>query len=657
MPFYANPSIHAGTNAVSSLGDGHIINVSWFQAYPTVKTNKIAYHIYYSTIKDNIFTDGIKYVSIDASLEANIIDLTPGQDYWFVIRPVEYDPALFNLSLLPIAYDNLRVYPFSTLRSNITVTDLVIPLLDVIDFPATGVIKIGGELVLYSSVDTINNNLIVESSNISPSNAYLINQNGSYFSSLFSNIGNGTINNLTLVNTNVFSATWRIICVAVDTDIKNNPIPGSERFMAFGSNGDRGVLDSRGNPMIWLADNTVRSNGVLLFSISEGTSSFVANDAFIVEVGGVVQSSLINGRGYNNTIARSHDISGFDGINQYDPTVSVYTVGESTLFDRSFVCQSRFEYPNNPWTLIDGYRQVTKDLLSTDLAASDAANVGFPMYDFAGYHRTDPVQLLNGTCVGSYLGGERRCLDGYGNVNILRGFSLQDQNTQRQEVLLSVTGRPAVLIKRSRTGIVCSCYQASSEYPDDRCPLCLGSHFVMGWEQYFNPRRSDGRIMVRADPTDEMSGKMVEAGLESEFPAGLWTLTVPTIKTRDIIVLFDIHDNEEFRYEVTTVNRNNTILGQQGGQHFKVMRIRKFDPAYQIKAFRNTEMFPRDIVTGIGMAIPGLPPHTHTIRGNEKDPSQWSQMTSISQGHNHAVILLNGVLTVMTALGHTHKIM
>jgi hypothetical protein len=524
MPFYTNP-VRAGLDAVSSLGDGYTVNLKWFQAYPSVYTNSIAYHIYYSTDKNAIYDEGVKYVSIDGSLEANIIDLVPGQLYFFTVRPVEYNPLVFDLSTqLPVAYDNLRIYPRSILREDISDTDLVIPLLDVEGFPSSGIIQIGVELIQYLFVDTFNNNLILTN---------------------------------------------------------------------------------------------------------------------------------LNQRGYQFTQVSLHTTSGFDGYATWSPDVLFHTVGESKIFDRIFMCQSRFEYPNHPFTILDGYRQVTKDLLNTDLSASDADNVDFPTYDYAGYHRTDPVQLLSGACVGSYIGGEMGCIDGYGNVNILRGLSLQDQNNQRQEILLSVTGRVAVLIKRVHTGITCACYLASSEYQDDRCPLCYGTKFVFGYEQYFNPRRSDGRILVRPGPTDE-NVKMYEAGLESELPLDLWTLTVPTLHTRDIIILFDVDDNEEFRYEVTTVTRNNTIVGMEGGQKFKVARIRKYDPAYQIRVFRNTAMFPSKLNTSIGF-VTGIPPHVHEIVINEKITSlyQINQTTSVVQGHNHPII--NG--EIMEVLGHTHNIL
>ena len=946
MVFYASPII-VGTDAVSSLGDGYTINVKWFQAAPSVKTNKILYHIYYSTDKDNVFSDGVKYISYDGSLNANIINLIPGQLYFFAVRPVEYNPSLFDVNSLPLAYDNLKFYPTSLLRANISSTDLIIPLIDVEGFPNTGIIKIGVELIQYLSVDTVNNNLILTN---------------------------------------------------------------------------------------------------------------------------------INQRGVENTYATQHNVDGYDGYTVWDPIVSLFTLGEAKQYDRIYACQSRFDYPN--WTLKnDGYHQVEKDLFYTDLTASDEANTDFPVYDYAGYHRTDPVLLLNGACVGSYIGGEMGCIDGYGNVNILRGLSVQDHNNQRQEILLSVTGRPAVLIHRVRTGVTCNCYLPSSEYQDDRCPYCfaegtlirsenglvpietikigdkvlssdgkyhtvtqvfktpftgklksitttttsapilttadhpflkmqsdhklkngcgpnsnckeyikrgdgetdtldiqhlpsgkwharvqvrnhkrkvlgsfttkeeainaineyksihsrpahrmewidakfidkndwltckwnlniqdlnkikipemfikntklgsqrlgavefnvdeeflwviglyiaegssgkrsisfalhknetiyqdklinffkkygfnpklypskisngacvevhstslakwfpylcgsgcnnkkipeefmnlphnktaaiiqgiwdgdgskrenevvqtseilclqmaeilhrigkqplisfynskhltengnkrkkcyrinweedtlnrqnrrgrwkfyeqlltkvkkveevdysgyvynlevagdhtyvvqnilvhncMGTKFVVGYQQYFNPRRSDGRILVRPEAADE-TAKMNEAGLESEFPLGLWTLTVPTIKQRDIIVLFDINDNEEFRYEVTSVTRNNTTIGQQGGQKFKAVRIRKYDPAYQIRIFRNTAEFPQKYNTSIGFG-PGIPPHSHEITGNQTSPSNWSQNTTVVQGHNHTVIFKNGVLEVLPILGHTHTV-
>jgi hypothetical protein len=639
MVDYPNP-IRCGTDALHSLGDGYTINVSWFQALHIDPTNKIAYHIYYSTVKEDVFLEGPKYVSIDGYLNANLIGLDPGQNYYIAVRPVEYDPVLYDLTQLPVAYDNLRFYPTSMLRQNITATSLIIPLL-------------GVELIQYTSVDQVNNNLIVPAPG-GGTPSQIVDQDGysTFFTPLSGNVGIGGLSGLALVpSSQPLTEDWTIRCTFVQRDVNGDPVPETAQFITIGSISGTS-RDGYGNPIIWTADGPTNDNGILSFAITETGPEFREGDGFLVKVNGATPG-LPGGRGFAGTQATSHTVGGYDGYNIWPSTVPLFADGEDTRWDRIFVCQSRFEYPNYAYTTDDGYHQVTKDILSTDLTAADESNVDFPTYDYAGYHRTDPVLLLDGTCVGSYIGGEMGCIDKYGNYNIVRGLSLQDQNNQRQEILLSVTGRPAVLVRRVHTGITCSCYLPSSEYPDDRCPRCYGTKFVFGYEQYFNPRRSDGRILVRPGPTAE-NLKMHEAGLESEFPLDLWTLTVPTIKTRDVLIMFDQDDNEEFRYEVADVTRNNTIVGLQGGQHLKVFRIRKTDPAYQIRAFRNTAMFPSKLNTSIGMVTPGIPPHTHEIVINENimSVSQINQTTGISQGHNHPIV--NG--QVMEALGHTHTI-
>ena len=64
MVYYSNGAC-VGLDRVASLGDGTTIAMRWFRAYPQIKTNKIAYNIYYSTIKEDIFVGPPKYVSID----------------------------------------------------------------------------------------------------------------------------------------------------------------------------------------------------------------------------------------------------------------------------------------------------------------------------------------------------------------------------------------------------------------------------------------------------------------------------------------------------------------------------------------------------------------------------------------------------------------
>ena len=650
MVQYANP-IQSGLNRVSSLGDGQSVNLTWHQAYPSAYQNGIVYHIYYSINRKSVYTEGVKFVIIDGSLSANIIDLTPGQDYWFSVRPVEYNPAIINfLSGLPISHDNVRFYPSSLLRADMSATDLLVPLIDAESFTASGIVKVGIELIRYLAVDVVNNNLIVPAAGAGIGAHLALQSNAQYYLPNPDNTGTGTINQLQLVSQSVPNEQWNILCIFVEKDGYGHSIPGTAKFECIGSVSGSSV-DGYGNFIIWTANGPVVSNGLLSFSITE-TVPFILGDRFAATTVGATPG-VSGGRGFNNTTITLHTVGGFDGYHHYNPAVSELAIIEDTRWDEIYACQSRFEYPNFAATIMDGYSQVNQDYLSTDYAAADAANVTFPEYDYSGYHRTDPVLLLNGTCVGSYIGGQMGCIDGYGNYSIFRGMSLQNQNTQRQDILLSITGQPACLIRRVQTGITCSCYLASSEYPDDRCPFCNGTKFVIGYRQYFNPRMSDGRIQVRLGPTAE-NLRMHEAGLESEFPLDIWTITVPTIKTRDILVLFDQDDNESFRYEVGDVIRNQTILGLDGGQHLKTFRIRKTDPAYQIRIFRNTSDFPSTLTTTLGFA-PGIPPHSHTVQISEKilSVNQINQTTGLSAGHNHEIV--NGVV-MPGGLSHFHQI-
>lgn len=518
MSYYLNPNIIGITETVAH-NDGYSVSVRWSTAYPTKKTNKVGYNIYYSEEEYSLFAEGPKFFVTAAINKATITGLTPGILYHFAVRAVEYDPTVVNVSALVPYSDQLNLLPSTLLASDIDSTQTTIPIIDS-DFPSYGIIKVGVELIRYSALNT-------------------------------------------------------------------------------------------------------------------GTSTL---------------TSAV--RGYNNSQISSHTTDGYDGYAQWNPSV-MYFMGEEEANPNVYQAQCRFDIDHYSYTETDGYRQETKDLLTTDLASSDASNVGFPPYDYAGWHRTDPVLLLNGECVGSYIGGEQYCADGYNGVGqVLRGMSVQERNNQRQEVLLSIDGEPVVLLSRQRTGYRCKCFLPLSEHPDDRCPKCFGTGFVVGWQQYFNPRRSDSRIMVRFGPADEML-KTTETGLESEMAFDCWTLTVPTIKNRDIIIRFDQDGNEEFRYEVMNVSRNRLLQSLMGGQKFRLQRIRKTDPAYQIRAFRNTALLPGKIQTSLAQA-PNILPHRHVIVINENTTTleDVNQITGMSQGHSHTVV--DGV--VQEVLGHTHEI-
>lgn len=185
---------------------------------------------------------------------------------------------------------------------------------------------------------------------------------------------------------------------------------------------------------------------------------------------------------------------------------------------------------------------------------------------------------------------------------------------------------------------------------------CMGTSFVGGYQQYYNPRRLDSRILVRFTPSQE-DIKSMDAGLENYITYPCWTLTYPILNDRDVLIRFKPDGTEEFRYEILNVERNIQLFGQTGKQNFNVQRLRKTSPVYQWRAIKSTADLPVTISTTVGL-LRGpngtTIPHTHTltISNNISVVSQINQTTDISDGHSHYII--DGVLS--ETLGHTHSI-
>lgn len=369
--------------------------------------------------------------------------------------------------------------------------------------------------------------------------------------------------------------------------------------------------------------------------------------------GSLLVSSLDN-RGFLNTTIRLHNTDGYDGVAFRDPILRFFQGLEET---NTVVYQatSTFKHPNEIFTNADGYRITTQDNLNTDLSASDAAQVDFASTSYSGWLRTDPVQLLKGLCIGTYYGGEQFCTDGYGIGFQLRGVPFDVASDQRLEELLSIEGQRVVLVKRLYAGLTCSCFEPSHQTPALRCPKCYGTGFITGYEQYFNPREADGRIVVKFDPAED-SVKLSDDGLESTFLPNSWTLSVPTIKNRDFIIRYNLDGTEEFRYEVLNVTRNVLLNSLSGAQKFSLQRVRRTDPIYMWKANKDTSTVPTAYNTGIGLmrgANGTMIPHTHSVTVNAGTPvSQINQTTSIVLGHNHEV--RNGV--VQSVVQHNHSL-
>jgi hypothetical protein len=368
-----------------------------------------------------------------------------------------------------------------------------------------------------------------------------------------------------------------------------------------------------------------------------------------------------DGRGYQGTVAESHT----DGI-----PVILYWGRED---GNTIIAQATptFQKPNPALTWVKGgccgpdgyrdgydgydadgydgyyfYRQVKRDDITTD--GSDNDNSGdFPRFDYCGSYRgLSPARLWQGECIPSYFGGIQQ-RDG----TYVRETDVRDHMLQREELLLETTGEPFVLMRRLWTGVRCSCHMLRREHADQRCPVCYGTGFVNGYEQFFNPRRSDSRILVRVDPASEDLLIEDKGGLTPKYEPGSWTMAFPAVKDRDVLVRFNTDGTEEFRYEILDVTRVRAFFGQSGVQKFNMKRFHRTDIIYQFPVTRTTAPYPETIVTSISSG-PGIPAHSHTIQlPHGGSITSLIGSTSVDERHHH--VIRKGKL--VPVLGHTHS--
>ena len=125
--------------------------------------------------------------------------------------------------------------------------------------------------------------LDINSGHIELQTAALVDLGGAFFLANSQNTGNGTISGLSLLDENALTETWTIRCSSVRRDGYGDPIDGYAKFIAQGS--VSGVLlDGYGNQITWQSDGIAIDNGILQFSISEGSTPFQEGDKFTVQV-------------------------------------------------------------------------------------------------------------------------------------------------------------------------------------------------------------------------------------------------------------------------------------------------------------------------------------------------------------------------------------
>lgn len=243
----------------------------------------------------------------------------------------------------------------------------------------------------------------------------------------------------------------------------------------------------------------------------------------------------------------------------------------------------------------DGYRHVFDDIVTEDYESFEEENDDFSVFPYCGYRQQNPVKLHMGEQCGTYHGGRTFGLvPGMSSpVPITTGPNTWESAQQRNEVILGLTAEPFVLIRRKTTGRKCPRLSIRSEHPHARCGTCYGTTFLGGYDRFSNSRElrpgeanPNGFINIRISPYDNDLELTSDRGLAQVDILDGWTIAIPIIKDRDILIkyMFDEVTGlfvEEYRYEVLKVTRNKLLFGQPGQQKFTMKKLDKTDEVYK----------------------------------------------------------------------------
>lgn len=324
-------------------------------------------------------------------------------------------------------------------------------------------------------------------------------------------------------------------------------------------------------PAVQTLTSNISGNGALVIPVTTTAGYATAGGYIIVGNEAMRYTSLTNttfvvaapGRGlFGTLIVPSHSAG---------EIVKMYygNHDDNTVIAKGLVS---WESPNDP-------HRTRPDLITTDFTLEDGYNSQFPPFDYCGYHQYRPDELFSDTdnC-GTYVGGE------FGGE---RGLSLFDRMLANEEQLLEVTGEPTILLRRIWGGERCICMTSRKDSARVRsCALCFGTGYKGGYVQYLNPRRDDQRVMVHFAPADEEISMKPQAGWDQTFKPGTWTLAVPSIKDRDILVRFNHYGEMDWIYTVNSVSRAKSVFGQYARQRMSLSRLDKTDVLYQFKLMK-----------------------------------------------------------------------
>jgi hypothetical protein len=246
----------------------------------------------------------------------------------------------------------------------------------------------------------------------------------------------------------------------------------------------------------------------------------------------------------------------------------------------------------------DGYRSVRDDIVTEDHSEFEEDNSDFDTFPFCGYRASNPVDLYSRNQCGTYHGG--RTMQSISGVNdgdpveVAGGVDIFEGSQQRAEVILSVTGEAFILLRRKTTGRKCPRLSIRSEHPHARCLTCYGTTFLGGYDRFFNTREiqpaepnTNGFVPMRVSPYNNDLELTLDRGLAQVDQLEAWTISVPIIKDRDILIRYILDEStglymEEFRYEVLHVNRNKLFFGKDAKQTVTMRKLDKTREQYKI---------------------------------------------------------------------------
>ena len=145
-----------------------------------------------------------------------------------------------------------------------------------------------------------------------------VDQGGQFYSSAANNVGDGAIDGLGTapLDPNAPAETWTVRCSSVRRDGYGNPVDGYARFIANGTVSGF-ILDGYGNQITWQSNGVSENNGILQFSIAEGTTPFETGDSFVIRTRG---GSLLRGDSLRAAYIAEIDINDpvfFTNINEF----------------------------------------------------------------------------------------------------------------------------------------------------------------------------------------------------------------------------------------------------------------------------------------------------------------------------------------------------